>query len=1435
MMLDCLDIDRIESIAFSQRHNDRLGALEVFTRQELKEIFDASKSKTLVLELHNQYCVEGNFKHRSFIMEIRPSINPSTQDQVRYAELHYIELDAAQPSAMLDAIDDTVIRTHQPFLWSVNVGIKNGAVDPSSPSVPARILFYSASGDGSHVATLSTKDKILQLDMWDLETAPHSTAVTETSPEATPSPSLLIPKPYTNGDMDTYIENRRPFSPKSCGQLQKSINRPVATDIFYNPQDSWSDSPIYLRISLSYNASKVALMDGGRKFLGKAFQAFAFNKQGSSIEKNSPHENQLQPIPDDYIGPYLKNYRGLGKFHFITKDRDAEDELFITCDWYHVDIFTIDIDQRWERIRRITLSTSRTSRMIPYADRLIEGLNGRYFQWWNRNTSSVCDLETGKTVHTMPLDTAGYLSSDGSLMLCLHYPNTMTIRWTESGTILGATDLPITFRYSGPAFIQNDSRVIFPLVKPDDVFGRGRLGVILDATTLSVVERVSYSTRYFEQQTQSTGSHGQYIYSIHGSKLDLIRLRDIKVPPYTQQRSECDRRCSDSLTEVQQQPTARSSPEETNSMYVPGSDLILTIRYQWFSDVRYGIAVSISNGQGKSREVLEIPPLAIGSSGADYRIYLDIENLYLIADCRMITMAWKLPTTFEGNATLRSAFWTQPIAYMEAENDQALKDTKWSVTPLKTCGHRQLYSSLKDELNETAILPLYSDEPFICSSSRGFSALFMLIYMFDTAEESFRQATLKYVGLYINRILEYDGHAETILTMICKYVRSDNYASINAFLKAVLTSPHVRWVPKPGSNREMNPISLLLNVAEALPRAIDLAQILIKYCIRMAKKEKDPHFLSPVLDSLRKLVQLQEVPPDLVPSVLRGLAFCPVKDRSYIINHGIIAHPPHFRWPFGKLKEKPIYACENPILKLDHSPLYREYNPLAENFARDLFVASFDMLWCVPEAKRNIQSVAERVRDHGPSHRPSWIRTLIAVIQCKCKFQPDTRIECFDIPLETLDNPAIAALIEYKWNTIGYMYWMARFLWQCVFYILVLVAVFMQVYDSTKSPSLVSVFIAIMVMASLFLLLEVQQLSNNPGRYIRSPYNLLDLVAFGVPLAASACQIANIMKDDDKGNKSTLSFSVLLISLHILFELRVNKNVCHYVAIIIRIIGKIRIFFAIFVFGILAFAIAILHLLRGCPVDVCEETEVAFPLQFHRAISATYFFMGGIWDPVSDNFNEGDWDFHIMMMMYFFFTSILLLNVLIALMNLAFNDGDTTWELTWKESRLRCVEGAETATYNIPGFREAYDMFPDKIYYFATHKEQKEFHAKYSQEDTDDLIGGSSDDISGSGDARTRSCEHDQQDPSKKSHPASSSSTAVSLKSSTVDLEAIKQGQEELKAQHETKQQELKQELQSQGLMVARLVDQLQEQKHEFERQMAEMKEMLAAALAARS
>jgi len=90
-------------------------------------------------------------------------------------------------------------------------------------------------------------------------------------------------------------------------------------------------------------------------------------------------------------------------------------------------------------------------------------------------------------------------------------------------------------------------------------------------------------------------------------------------------------------------------------------------------------------------------------------------------------------------------------------------------------------------------------------------------------------------------------------------------------------------------------------------------------------------------------------------------------------------------------------------------------------------------------------------------------------------------------------------------------------------------------------------------------------------------------------------------------------------------------------------------------------------------------------------------------------------------------------------------------------------------------------MFTEKIYYFATHKKQKDYFAKYSGEETDALVGGGSGGSSENGGTNIKSCEHDQQGPSFNLDQISSSSASVAPQTSVVDLASIKQGQEELK------------------------------------------------------
>jgi hypothetical protein len=69
-------------------------------------------------------------------------------------------------------------------------------------------------------------------------------------------------------------------------------------------------------------------------------------------------------------------------------------------------------------------------------------------------------------------------------------------------------------------------------------------------------------------------------------------------------------------------------------------------------------------------------------------------------------------------------------------------------------------------------------------------------------------------------------------------------------------------------------------------------------------------------------------------------------------------------------------------------------------------------------------------------------------------------------------------------NTIGFKYWLFRFIFQCCFYLLVLTAVFSQVYKESYDP-MTGVFIAIVAMSGILLLLELHQFFKNMSHYVR--------------------------------------------------------------------------------------------------------------------------------------------------------------------------------------------------------------------------------------------------------------------------------------------------------------------------------------------------------------
>ncbi|KAG0209287.1 hypothetical protein BGX33_005713 [Mortierella sp. NVP41] len=1280
--------DWIESITFAlfkrDIYNDwKIEPSEIITQREFKRMCGTTTATMSRWKLHQQLTRTRDRPLHSvtFELEIRTSTEvPSNAGAIM---LHYMDIRRNLYGLNLD---DISTRQHRPFLWSLNVNQGHYPEDDKNPKRGKEILHFAISGSGSHAATLSCAGRYLLLDLWDVRDPAE----------------LGIISGQSGVDPSQHAVQAGPYTPKSCAGIHVPFRKVTKGAI---------------DVSISWDASQIALVDSSAVHLSaderatyrSIFRVFQhFTDRSLTPGTAPPGRGNMVPAATYQHNPQLRNFLGRGKFHISArKNPNVKKELFIACDGQAVHVFSVH--KSWTHRHTILLDLPQEKDL--YSSRLFSGLRFRYFAWSNEsNEVSVWDVEDGSLVSffTWP-EHLGHrrfegrtpitFSDDGSILLMCQ-KGYITTNWTTSGTLLNSFMVPDQDYYQfirDLQFIRGGSQIIVNMSFQDAEYGRGEFGLILDSVNMSVLDRFSIPGDYFAQHSPVVGS-GQYLVAAHNSNLDLLRLDDRIVRPFSRLFPKCSR-CNDlvrpwTLRSDYTSPTGLQFKAEICQAAVAtayGKDRGLTT-----------VVVTVTDRNG----MLSVQKPAIPVRGYDMRhinaVFLDSCSRLVIRSHQFL-MIWELPTNLEGDLTLLLAYKADRI--------------HWRI-----CRHQQVYA--QDYMAEEMVWCMPVERPFSRrNSTRFLDGVVTLIDIFRGTTDACRNEVLRYIGKHINSYPNPDDPTESVLAKICIEWRPEVYDAFKEFVVELLSSPHGSWAPRNDFDKRSNPLCILLEKTKTQPKAIGLAKVIIDYCIQQAKTEKDPHFLSPIMQCLKELIDQDRPHQELARRTLQRLAYIPVKSRSFILDHHSIAHQPELRVRhFWESQGQSLHECKDPVLQLT---TIKKNDSINDNFTRSLFVTSFDLLWRRKDGAP-VSSSTVLAREMRAQKSASWLYNLVFQILQKLKLNGNAKVECHPFSLQAFDNPAIAALIRYKWNTIGFKYWLVRFLCQCCFYMLVLATVFIQVYSSSH-PALTPVYITIISVAGIFIWLELLQLLNEKRKYVSSVYNVVDMATFGLPLAGSVNQLLIIWgKSNAGGNPGLLSFSVLFIFLHFLFELRVIKSVCHFVTIIIRVVSEIRVFFFIFAGGILGFTIAILHLLRACLYEYCppddpqipDDEKVNFPRNFYSAISSTYFFMGGRYDAIDNQLSGENWPFHTMMIIYFFFTVILMLNVLIALINLAFNESDGTWHLTWLENRLRYIESAENMSYQIPGFRETHDWFPREIYYSATPRQVKDYERELQNDES---------------------------------------------------------------------------------------------------------------------
>jgi len=305
--------------------------------------------------------------------------------------------------------------------------------------------------------------------------------------------------------------------------------------------------------------------------------------------------------------------------------------------------------------------------------------------------------------------------------------------------------------------------------------------------------------------------------------------------------------------------------------------------------------------------------------------------------------------------------------------------------------HSSLLHSSTDDLISTQTLNPNVDQAFQRASDIDFSPLITRIGNFNGSADDEQQNILASISF---------DNTEALLVDICHRLDQKSYNQYAGFLRALLDSRHERWVPSKNLSHDDNPITLSLRTSKTIPLAIEIPRIMIDYCIQRAKQEKKFCFVSPVLCSLHELVELKDLHTNLVLNTLRRLTFIPVENESDIINQAIVAHPLKWFWLFRKLDTRSIYDCqsENPVFRTVQTDGHSNHDSC--HFSLSVFATSSELLWEV-----SMSQTADRTAQQ------SWL--------CALGIGPKVKVERHAFNLKMLDNPAMEALVKYKWYGVA--------------------------------------------------------------------------------------------------------------------------------------------------------------------------------------------------------------------------------------------------------------------------------------------------------------------------------------------------------------------------------------------------------------------------------
>ncbi|KAG0268887.1 hypothetical protein BGZ95_002271 [Linnemannia exigua] len=1390
------------SIPKTATYNALLGAVEI---QNNLEASVPEGGRMLRLTLHQQFEVikDSEYMHLTIGSKIQP--DPKERMLPQPFTLHYVELgtnrfQSSSPDLSNDRRDDFILhgegRLHQ--MISVDRHIRRGG----EKAAATKIRSYGISDKAEFAVTLHLRELLIPAD-----SAPKGASNSTIIDIVAPAPKPITETPGTTSPSCTGVRGvisvwdlrlpsvsisedvRSQPAWETLPYLTPCAEIDIALPSNLHTPEAWDN--FRASISISSQGAKVVL-SGIEKTYGVLPCAVYDCKHTNRVDKigaSRSIEITTRPTCKE-----LKEFAGYGLFHrvdptMLDVSDDNDNERFIAFNGSVLEVYSIKYSG-WRQLQRITLSLLPDVYRANYSA-IAQSLRGRYFAWTgDPGVVSIWDMEKGKSLSTIFVNEDknpiyAVLSPDGT-KIAISVKGEVQIYETFTGILLGVHTKGVMPDNNSEVVLGNEYFVVrdnsLSPQKPVRSVVRIRDREVIKPATTSLHE--DYHIAYPLASMNTIAAYKQ------GSVLNIKRLTGIEAP-------RVHHPCGQAPCEPNEVLIDDFIIKKTFT-YTSGAGEVFHAkcrqeRHNGCWNVMLEIAVNGDSNDPLTGAKSMVLPL--GDTPTPFRgFYLPKPSkLVIFADGYMTIWTLSSKTTY---ICQLDYIWDSLSYEPEPPGDYCHRplNKAWACshgTSMKfhlgkpvwyknhevVCGDPD--STLYDVLT---VPPQQKDETVMTTETErlGYGIL-SLIDTYFCGDSSFKEDIVRYL---LTCIRPSTVNKTSCLVLLCKAWSTKNQGYLTQLVSDILPKEEITWIPDPKADKSMDPLAALLDVAKGKSSAIKLVRVLVDYCFAQTTSSMSLTFLAPLFANMHAIMEYYG---EEALDYIGRIAFIPTKQPIYIWkNHVLCQDISPFRFsPWNYIRRK--WKSESDIRrKANLNPIMHlkltvdDGGKNEDNLEKPVYMATFDAIWRISDARKRIQGVDGWDKGHGGGEKGGasgkegaigegatgkegatgnedttgkegasgnedasvkgsvsgrqWLLHRMITnffgrvfVKDEATSQEKTnwwkvvaqflspQVICYDFSLEFLDNPAIDALVTFKWETIGFMYWFVRFFCQCIYYILVVTAALAQVYSPTPSK-LYGVFVAIIIIGVAFVFLEILQAIPEFKRYFTSHYIFMDLLTFTLPPIASAMQLHFIHTQDTTGNNRALSFSILVIFVHMLLELRISRSVCKYVTIIQQAVSEIFVFLVIGVGCILTFTITILHVLESCPYEGCTRDETRYPINFLGGLSTTTFFLGGRFEAVSNDLDANvskDWAFHLVMFIFLISTSILMMNVLIALINVAFTKGDDGWRLMWIQSRLRYIESAENLSYRFPSLRLNHDLFPNQIYFTATKKAKKAYYKKH--------------------------------------------------------------------------------------------------------------------------